>query len=63
MAINRAIRAVHVRAPAARHERDRCVVRDAPHAAAVEIAQHLDGLEQLLSVGIGAQLQRRKDAR
>jgi len=60
MAVDRAVRQVDVRPPAARHEPDRRVVGDTPYAAAVEIAQDLDGLEQLLALGVSAQLQGRE---
>ncbi|HEV7806372.1 MAG TPA: hypothetical protein VGO80_11165 [Solirubrobacteraceae bacterium] len=63
VAVDRAVRTVDVGAPAARHEPDRRVVRHPPHTATVEIAQDLDGLEQLLAVGVRAQPQRCEDAR
>src|ERR1035438_6609774 len=63
MAIDPAAGLPDVGAPAARHEPDRRIVRDTPRATAVQFAQDLDGLEQLLAVRIGAKTQRSKDAR
>src|SRR5450755_3377826 len=63
MAIDPAARHPDVGAPAPRHEPDRRIVRDTPRATAVELPQHLDGLEQLLAFRIGAKTERLKDAR
>lgn len=63
MAIDPAAGLPDVGAPAPRHEPDRRIVRDTPRATAVELAQDLDGLEQLLAVRIGAKTQRLEDAR
>jgi len=57
MAVDPAAGQPDVGPPAPRNERNRRVVRDAPRATAVEIAQDLDGLEQLLAIGIRTQSQ------
>jgi hypothetical protein len=55
MAIDRAIQAWTYGRQV--HQPDECVSGDASNAAAIEIAQDLDGLEQLLAVGICAEAQ------
>ena len=63
MAVDPATGQSDVGPPATRNEPDGRVVRDAPRAAAVEVAQDVDGLEQLLAVGIRAKAQGLEDAR
>lgn len=63
MTIDPAVSQQDVGSPATRYEPEWRVVGHLAGAAAVEVAEHVDGGEQLFAVWVGAQAHRRQDAR
>src|SRR5450755_3705158 len=63
MTVDPAVSQQDVGSPATGHEPDWRGIGHLASAAAIEVAEHVDGGEQLCAVRVGAQTQRRQDAR